>query len=341
MKQKTCLYTAIIIVISVIIYLIIQIFIPDGTTITTLNTDNHKSEIETAKESVKYIPSRSSSPEKEVKTENNENIDINTAANDNVLKNNDQSGTDNVLQQIPTKQAETSTNETAVSSTTKIKNSKEYFVQKTPTKEKALQQSTNQTTGQLSKNSAVTSSNLSQDIAFSKNKIPRIIKRVKKAKSQEQITHELEVNIAKYFWENVSFPNGYVTEFNFCLDDGNVADITVKSTPQNEYFNRKDVTTYRLYSDRKKAELGNNKVFSAKIYPFVCYKRTLRDYRTNRFKAVYAHNTPDGEFLIDLYNFIKNSGTNHYNKCSGSDYKVVNGIYKGNKLRVTVHDAVK
>ena len=196
-------------------------------------------------------------------------------------------------------------------------------------------------TAQLSQNNKSTAAVTAADITLSKNKIPKINKRVKKAKTKKQLIYELEVQIAKYFWENVSFPNGYVTEFNFCLDDGNVADITVKSTPQNEYFNRKDVTTYRLYSDRKKAELGNNKVFSAKIYPFVCHKRTLRDYRTNRFKAVYAHNTPDGEFLIDLYNFIKNSGTNHYNKCSGSDYKVVNGIYKGNKLRVTVHDAVK
>lgn len=336
MKQKTCLYTAIIIVISVIIYLIIQIFIPDGTTITPQNTDKQESEIETAKEFVKYIPSSSSSPEKEVKTENNENIDINTVANDNVLKNNDHSGTDNVLQQIPTKQAETSTNETAVSSTTKIKNSKEYFVQKTPTKEKALQQSTNQTTGQLSKNSAVTSSNLSPDIAFSKNKIPRIIKRVKKAKSQEQITHELEVNIAKYFWENVRFPDGYVIEFNFKLDnDGNVAAIGVKSTPQNEYLNRKEVTTYRSYGDSKRAELGNNKVFSARIST-VCPKFTLSDYRTNRFKAVYAHNTPDGEFLIYLYNFIKNSGTNHYSNFSGSKYKLVRGVYRNNRLLITV-----
>ena len=346
MNPKALLQAAIIIVILLITCLIIGLFVPDNTKHINTHSVTPKDKIIAAEETIQKTTDITTQSEKPDKTEDANDILFKNEINNKVIENdnNCEINSNLVLSQMTSKNEILPLKSTIEPVSPPQINIKETAKDDEPASkiEQQKQPSTAKThTAQLSQNNKSTAAVTAADITLSKNKIPKINKRVKKAKTKKQLIYELEVQIAKYFWENVSFPNGYVTEFNFCLDDGNVADITVKSTPQNEYFNRKDVTTYRLYSDRKKAELGNNKVFSAKIYPFVCHKRTLRDYRTNRFKAVYAHNTPDGEFLIDLYNFIKNSGTNHYNKCSGSDYKVVNGIYKGNKLRVTVHDAVK
>lgn len=127
----------------------------------------------------------------------------------------------------------------------------------------------------------------------------------------------LEKKLVRYFFDNISFPNKYATEFWFVLDkDMNVYNIRVKST-ENRYYTqcrrcRNVEHKYKEYSDYKRNELGNNKVISAHIYPFVCHKKTLKDYKTSRFKVVSASSTQDGKFLIKLYNFIKNSGTNHF-----------------------------
>ena len=172
------------------------------------------------------------------------------------------------------------------------------------------------------------------------NKIPQKPKEILSARF-------LEKKLVRYFWDNVSFPRKFATEFRFVLDKNmNVSNISVRSM-ENKYYNvcrrcRNVEHTYRSYTDSKINELGSNKVISAHIYPFVCNKRTTKDYRTSRFKIVSASRTKDGEFLIELYNFIKNSGNNHYYTLPKSDnnrYFIVDGSYFNGRLVITVRES--
>ena len=164
-----------------------------------------------------------------------------------------------------------------------------------------------------------------EDGPYVDEKITTPIIKIGSPKVQKNETKSLDFNsptfaedLKKYLTNNVEFPKNDILQFSFFYNKtGTVGYIHLISISGEDYYDNNDYYATRVYGDTCN-ELAENQVY-------------VSDNSMNpELKAYPASDTVDGEYLLKIYDIIKNMGKSHIIQVpveKSSEFSTISGIY--------------